>query len=367
MIINMKKILLFCFLIKILTINSSNINLNRVDTICFMNIANNKISVGEFLYAYTIDEKNTKSKDTLKINEYLNKFIDYKLYVIEAQSFGIDTTNIFKKELAGYTKGFENDLKKVKLFSDGLLLFEILNNNVWEKAKDEEELKKFYIKNRKKFSYSTFNDVKNQVVADYQEYLKEEFQKTLRTKYPVLIDKEKLYSEVNIFLNLSASIQEKWMYPKQSTDLGNDTNKSLISGIVALSEDEVLKLKNKLQELAIPLTLNEILEYKKQSNGKNAYRSMLRPDRTLFVYLLASGNKVDILTTSEQGNFLTASKIMNDGKIPTELNPQLLFSLFNPINDNQNIICFSEIMIYKTNNYVEEHYIYEDSKWYKTK
>ena len=58
-------------------------------------------TVGEFLYIY---EKNNQETNVEKksIDEYLDLFINFKLKVAEAESLGIDTTESFRKELAGY-------------------------------------------------------------------------------------------------------------------------------------------------------------------------------------------------------------------------------------------------------------------------
>jgi peptidyl-prolyl cis-trans isomerase SurA len=66
-----------------------------------MTINDKPIMASEFLYIY---EKNNQESSLEKktMNEYLDLFINFKLKVAEAIAQGVDTTDAFKKELAGY-------------------------------------------------------------------------------------------------------------------------------------------------------------------------------------------------------------------------------------------------------------------------
>lgn len=66
-----------------------------------MTINGEPIMLSEFLYIY---EKNNQesSLDKKTMEEYLELFVNFKLKVTEAMAQGIDTTESFKKELAGY-------------------------------------------------------------------------------------------------------------------------------------------------------------------------------------------------------------------------------------------------------------------------
>ena len=59
------------------------------------------VMLSEFLYIY---EKNNQENSLEKksMEEYLDLFINFKLKVTEAIAQGVDTTEAFKKELAGY-------------------------------------------------------------------------------------------------------------------------------------------------------------------------------------------------------------------------------------------------------------------------
>lgn len=67
-------------------------------------VADEKVSVDEFLYVY---QKNNPSADAIDQNdlkEYLDLYVNFRLKVKEAKALGLDTLTSFKKELEGYRK-----------------------------------------------------------------------------------------------------------------------------------------------------------------------------------------------------------------------------------------------------------------------
>jgi peptidyl-prolyl cis-trans isomerase SurA len=91
----MKKFVLSVFLLCI-----SMCMLAQEDQV-LLTIADKPVMVSEFMYIY---QKNNQESSLEKksMEEYLDLFVNFKLKVIEAESQGIDTTESFKKELAGY-------------------------------------------------------------------------------------------------------------------------------------------------------------------------------------------------------------------------------------------------------------------------
>lgn len=70
-----------------------------------LTIGNTKISKAEFERIYKKNNSNLFNEADKKTpKEYLGLFIDFKLKVIEAENLKMDTTEAFKKELAGYRK-----------------------------------------------------------------------------------------------------------------------------------------------------------------------------------------------------------------------------------------------------------------------
>lgn len=66
-----------------------------------MTINGEDIMASEFLYIYEKNNQET-SLEKKTMDEYLDLFINFKLKVTEAMAQGVDTTEAFKKELAGY-------------------------------------------------------------------------------------------------------------------------------------------------------------------------------------------------------------------------------------------------------------------------
>ena len=66
-----------------------------------MTINGEPVMLSEFLYIYEKNNQETSLEKKSK-EEYLDLFINFKLKVTEAIAQGVDTTEAFKKELAGY-------------------------------------------------------------------------------------------------------------------------------------------------------------------------------------------------------------------------------------------------------------------------
>ena len=88
------------FLFSALVLCASMCSFAQEDQV-LMTIAGKPIMVSEFKYIY---EKNNQETSIEKktMQEYLDLFVNFKLKVAEAEAQGVDTTEAFKKELAGY-------------------------------------------------------------------------------------------------------------------------------------------------------------------------------------------------------------------------------------------------------------------------
>ena len=86
--------------LSILLLGASLMSFGQDDAV-LMTINNEPIMASEFLYIY---EKNNQdaSLEKKSMEDYLELFINFKLKVAEAKAQGVDTTEAFKKELAGY-------------------------------------------------------------------------------------------------------------------------------------------------------------------------------------------------------------------------------------------------------------------------
>ncbi|WP_299250708.1 peptidylprolyl isomerase [uncultured Cytophaga sp.] len=97
-----------------------------------LKIGSESISTKDFAYVY--DKNNGKSADAYtkaSLDEYLNLYTKFKLRVIEAESLGLDTTEAFKQELAGYQK----QLAQPYLTEKGVT--EMLVKQAYDRMKEE--------------------------------------------------------------------------------------------------------------------------------------------------------------------------------------------------------------------------------------
>lgn len=98
-----------------------------------LTVGNTKISKAEFERIYKKNNNNLYNDDDKKSPEdYLELFIDFKLKVIEAENLKMDTTEAFKKELAGYRKELSQPyLTDVKYSQDQVKeIYERMNKEV---------------------------------------------------------------------------------------------------------------------------------------------------------------------------------------------------------------------------------------------
>ncbi len=78
-------------------------------------------------------------------------------------------------------------------YHDGILLFEITDQEVWSKATaDTAGLKSFFETHKDRYEAGELREVRGLVIADYQNYLEEQWIEVLRNKYSVYVDEELL-------------------------------------------------------------------------------------------------------------------------------------------------------------------------------
>lgn len=69
-----------------------------------LNIAGEKVSVGEFMDVFTKNNLQNETIDKKSLEEYLDLYINFKLKVAEAKKLKMDTAKAFIQELEGYRK-----------------------------------------------------------------------------------------------------------------------------------------------------------------------------------------------------------------------------------------------------------------------
>ena len=86
--------------LSIVLLGASVLGFTKTDQV-LMTINGEPVMASEFVYIYEKNNQET-SLEKKTMEEYLDLFINFKLKVTEAIAQGVDTTESFKKELAGY-------------------------------------------------------------------------------------------------------------------------------------------------------------------------------------------------------------------------------------------------------------------------
>lgn len=147
----------------------------------------------------------TMAKDSLKltllkINEKELKQIDFINFIQRKNNTSIfDLFKVFKEQ--EILKYYKDNLEKtepefasiLKEYEDGLLLFELMQRKIWDKAtKDTLGLQKFHKKNLQKYNNNPLDSVKGEVINDFQNYLEQLWIKEMRNKSVIEVRKKAL-------------------------------------------------------------------------------------------------------------------------------------------------------------------------------
>lgn len=114
--------------------------------------------------------------------------------------------NEFKdKEILSY---YKENLEKtepefahtIQEYRDGLLLFELMQQKIWDKSsKDSLGLKNHYETNISKYNNKEFKKVKGEVMNDYQNYLEKNWIADLRNKSAIEVNKKQLKKLIKFY------------------------------------------------------------------------------------------------------------------------------------------------------------------------
>ncbi|WP_137089059.1 peptidylprolyl isomerase [Mangrovivirga cuniculi] len=84
-------------------------------------VANDSISVAEFLYAFNKNNRDTSGSVNSRVRNYLDLYIDFKLKVAEGRSMMVDTTEKFKREYKQYKSQLVKPYLLTSQVSDSLV------------------------------------------------------------------------------------------------------------------------------------------------------------------------------------------------------------------------------------------------------
>lgn len=139
-----------------------------------------------------------------EVLQYL--FVDYiknrrhkPIFVLYEEFLNKEILNYYKENLALSEPDYANTLKE---YQDGLLLFELMQQKIWNKsAEDNNGLEKYYNDNKKKYLHKELDEIKGKVMNDYQEFLEQEWVAELRKKNVVQIQKRQLKKLIKNYQN----------------------------------------------------------------------------------------------------------------------------------------------------------------------
>ncbi len=146
----------------------------------------------------------TKPKDSLqkvviKINEKEITQKEFVSYILNRRHLSIDelfknfldaeVLTYFKENLVNTNPEFAYTLKE---YEDGLLLFELMQQKIWNKSNDTIALQNYFDTHKENYNGKELSNIKGRVMNDYQTSIEENWVKDLRAKNKVKINKKAL-------------------------------------------------------------------------------------------------------------------------------------------------------------------------------
>ena len=165
---------------------SKNI-LNRKDirTISKDSLQNNILS---------INDSNIKQETFV---EYLKNRRNKPTYVLFEMFKNQEILAYYKKNLVNTEPEYANVLKE---YEDGLLLFELMQQKIWNKSsKDTLGLKTYFSNNKEKYGTKELKNIKGEVMNDYQNFLEKDWIADLRKKSSIKVSKRQLKKLIKFY------------------------------------------------------------------------------------------------------------------------------------------------------------------------
>jgi len=160
------------------TLNRDTISRDSLQNV-LLTIQNKKINQVQF-FDYIKNRKNQS------IPILFNDFVDQEVLTY------------FKENLVHTEPAYAATLKE---YQEGLLLFELMQQKIWNKStKDSLGLKAFFVKNKGNYAFNDLSKNKGKVMDDYQTYLEHEWIQVLKAKHTVKIRKRTLKKLLKSYL-----------------------------------------------------------------------------------------------------------------------------------------------------------------------
>ena len=88
----------------------------------------------------------------------------------------------------------------LKEYEDGLLLFELMQQKIWNKStKDTLGLQNYFTKNFNTYKTKELKSVKGKVINDYQNFLEQKWIADLRKRNTIKVDKKQLKKLIKFY------------------------------------------------------------------------------------------------------------------------------------------------------------------------
>lgn len=159
------------------------------------------ITPAEFAWIYQKHRPATDKITATQLISFLNIYIDFKLKVLDAREQGMDKDSTYLTEVQSYEQALRTAapaemLKKdyqlvMNEYKEALLLFNISEKKVWDTISDtDDRIYNYYQVHSAAYNGASYDEVRSQVAADYQQHLECDWVTALRNKYKITIDQQ---------------------------------------------------------------------------------------------------------------------------------------------------------------------------------
>jgi len=183
--------------------------------------------------------------------------------------------NVISFEDALLEKKYVEFANLYREYRDGILLYDLTNIEVWNKAeKDQDGLNSFYKRNKGKNNYGDLNKNRETIIKDYQNYLEREWINTLMKKYPVKINEsllaefEKKY-DTRLNYTISTKKDDPNLNKNTKSNINKDQQNPKAPPIVIVSGIEFVDNGNKILDADEKSQINFIITNKGKGMAYN--------------------------------------------------------------------------------------------------
>ncbi|KGL63001.1 peptidylprolyl isomerase [Polaribacter sp. Hel1_85] len=142
----------------------------------------------------SINDKNITQEEFIKFIRNRRHLPVFKLFEMFKEE---QILTYYKENLIHTEPEYAYTLKE---YEDGLLLFELMQDKIWNKSsRDSLGLKKYFDTNSTNYKTDDLNTIKGQVINDYQNFLEKNWIADLRRKSKIKVDKRQLKKLIKFY------------------------------------------------------------------------------------------------------------------------------------------------------------------------